>query len=114
MTAASAQLEAVRTLLDDPDARIRVLARAVLAPPSAPAVVRIGIADLEARLGVDRSTVWRMCRAGAFPAPSYVGTRRVWEVAEVEAWEAEQRAVPHKPVVRGIAARRAKGARRTP
>ena len=55
-------------------------------------VVRIGIADLSRRLGVDRSTIWRWYRAGRFPAPHYLGERRMWIIADVEAWERERMA----------------------
>jgi len=53
-------------------------------------VVRLGIRDLEARLGADRSTIWRWYRAGKFPEPHYIGDRRVWLLSDVEAWEAAQ------------------------
>ncbi len=59
-----------------------------------PAVVRLGVADLEARLGVDRSTVWRWYRAGKFPEPEYVSDRRTWRLDVVERWEAAQLARP--------------------
>lgn len=53
---------------------------------------RIGISALEERLATERSTIWRWYRAGRFPAPHYLGTRRCWWVHEVEAWEAERMA----------------------
>jgi predicted DNA-binding transcriptional regulator AlpA len=104
------ELEAVRALLADPDPKIAALARAVasLAAP-VPSVRRLGVAELETRIGLDRSTIYRKYEAGGFPRPSYYGTRRTWDLAEVEAWEAEQRAAPHKPQVRGIAARKTGG-----
>jgi predicted DNA-binding transcriptional regulator AlpA len=53
---------------------------------------RVGIAELEQRLGVDRSTIWRWYRAGKFPAPHFLGERRAWFLAEVEAWELQRMA----------------------
>jgi predicted DNA-binding transcriptional regulator AlpA len=50
-------------------------------------LARLGIADLETRLGVDRSTVARWIRSGEFPAPHYVGSKRAWFESEVLAWE---------------------------
>lgn len=55
-------------------------------------VVRIGVRELEARLGVDRSTIWRWYRASKFPAPHYLADRRVWLLSDVEAWEGQQMA----------------------
>ncbi len=57
-------------------------------------LVRLGIADVEHRLSVDRSTIWRWYRAGKFPAPHYIGDRRCWSLQEIEQWEAEQIARP--------------------
>lgn len=57
-------------------------------------VVRIGVAALEARLGVDRSTIWRWYRAGKFPEPEYIADRRTWRLDIVEGWEAQQLARP--------------------
>jgi predicted DNA-binding transcriptional regulator AlpA len=57
-------------------------------------VRRIGIAELETRLGVERTTIWRWYRAGSFPPPHYLGTRRAWFVHEVEAWEQKRMARP--------------------
>lgn len=53
---------------------------------------RIGISELEARTGVERSTLYRWYKAGKLPAPHYLGERRVWFVAEIEAWEARRMA----------------------
>jgi predicted DNA-binding transcriptional regulator AlpA len=52
-------------------------------------VQRVGIRQLSARLGVDRSTIWRWYRAGRFPVPHYLGERRAWLLSDVEAWERE-------------------------
>ncbi len=54
---------------------------------------RIGIGDLRCRLGdPDPCTIWRWYRAGKFPAPHYLGSRRFWFLNEIEAWEREQMA----------------------
>lgn len=63
-------------------------------PYTTPIVVRLGVADLEARLGIDRSTLWRWYRAGKFPEPEYVSDRRTWRLDVVEGWEREQLARP--------------------
>jgi predicted DNA-binding transcriptional regulator AlpA len=55
---------------------------------------RLGIAELEARLGVNRATVYRWYRAGTFPKPHYIGSRRAWWLHEVSAWEVDQVARP--------------------
>ena len=62
--------------------------------PTKVAVTRIGIAQLAARLGVDRSTIWRWYQAGTFPRPHYLGERRAWLLSDVEAWERERMARP--------------------
>jgi predicted DNA-binding transcriptional regulator AlpA len=53
-------------------------------------VVRLGIAQVERRVGLERSTISRRCRAGAFPRPLYLGTRRFWTEQQIAGWEAEQ------------------------
>lgn len=58
--------------------------------------LRVGIAVLERRLDVDRSTIWRWYRAGKFPTPHYLGDRRLWFLAEVEAWELKQMSRPRE------------------
>ncbi len=69
---------------------------------------RGGIAAVEAWTGLDRSTVFRKCRAGVFPAPEYVGSRRVWLKRVVEEWIRDQQSNP-RPGARGIAAQKKKG-----
>jgi predicted DNA-binding transcriptional regulator AlpA len=49
---------------------------------------RIFIAALERYIGLSRSTVSRMCNAGTFPKPAYMGSRRSWLLRDVQAWEA--------------------------
>ena len=57
---------------------------------------RIGIAELERRLAVNRCTIWRWLKADrfGFPKPVYLGERRTWLESEIAAWEAEQAARP--------------------
>ena len=57
-------------------------------------LVRLGIADLEQRLNVDRSTIFRWYKTGRFPEPTYLDDRRVWPLDAVLAWEAERLARP--------------------
>lgn len=61
-------------------------------------VVRLGIAELERRLGVERSTIYRWYRAGKFPEPHFLMERRVWFLGEIEAWERQQMARPAKAI----------------
>ena len=51
---------------------------------------RFKIAELEARLGVSRQTVWRWYSNGDFPKPHYLGQHRLWFEHEIEQWEQEQ------------------------
>lgn len=62
--------------------------------PSSNGPRRIGIRELETRLGVNRATVYRWYRAGVFPKPHYIGDRRVWWLHEVMAWEESRVARP--------------------
>jgi predicted DNA-binding transcriptional regulator AlpA len=58
-------------------------------------LARLGVAELEQRLNVDRSTIWRWYKAGRFPVPHFlVDNRRAWFLHEVEAWERDQMARP--------------------
>ncbi len=65
-----------------------------MSAPSENGPRRIGIAELEQRLGIDRSTIWRWYRAGKFPEPEYLTDRRTWRLEVVEAWEQERLARP--------------------
>lgn len=50
-------------------------------------------AEVTALLGVNRSTLWRMVRAGKFPAAINISSNRVgWRRAEVEGWLAARKA----------------------
>ena len=39
-------------------------------------------------IGVGRTTVWRLRKAGMFPQPRMVGHRQVWLASEIAAWQA--------------------------
>jgi prophage regulatory protein len=43
--------------------------------------------DIALVTGLDRSTVWRLRRAGLFPAPLRLGVQAIgWRRADIEAW----------------------------
>ena len=47
--------------------------------------------EVESRVGLGRSTIYRAMRAGQFPEPIRVGPRAVrWPENEIEAWIAER------------------------
>ncbi len=48
----------------------------------------VDAARLEERYGCDRSAFPRWIAKRGFPAPRYLGHRRVWLLSEIEAWEA--------------------------
>jgi predicted DNA-binding transcriptional regulator AlpA len=82
--------------------RVAALEKQIATLTVRPSVLKI--ADLEARVGKDRSTIYRLICAGRFPQPRYYGSIRVWDRASVEAWETAQLATPHVRRARGIAA----------
>jgi predicted DNA-binding transcriptional regulator AlpA len=88
--------------------RVAALEKQIATLTARPTVLKI--ADLEARTGKHRTTIYRLVCAGTFPQPRYYGSIRVWDLASVEAWEAEQLAKSHVRRARGIAA--TKGAAR--
>jgi predicted DNA-binding transcriptional regulator AlpA len=48
--------------------------------------------EVEARVGISRTTAWRLQKIGAFPAPYVISPRRVgYRENEVEAWKASRR-----------------------
>ncbi len=53
---------------------------------------RVGIAELEKRIDVDRSTIAKWIRAGRFPPPHHIGRLRKWFASEIARWEMEQMA----------------------
>ena len=54
----------------------------------------IGIAEVERATDLHRTTIWRKCRTGAFPAPIYVGDLRKWPETAIAEWLALQAARP--------------------
>ena len=49
--------------------------------------------EVEERVGISRSAIYRLMRAGEFPAPTRVGLRAVrWRESDLEAWLASR---PH-------------------
>lgn len=57
-------------------------------------VERVGIAEIEKRIGRDRTTINRRIKNGTFPPGHFIGTRRAWFVSEIEAWERQEMARP--------------------
>jgi predicted DNA-binding transcriptional regulator AlpA len=58
---------------------------------------RLGISATEAVTGFNRCTIWRWCKAGRFPQPTYIGNRRTWLSSEIAAWIASQAERPKPP-----------------
>ena len=47
--------------------------------------------DVESLVGLSRSAIYRLMRAGQFPEPLKIGPRAVrWPASEIEAWLAER------------------------
>ena len=58
--------------------------------PAQPIYLDVG--QVAARLGVSTDTIWRWKREGRFPKARKFGARVTrWLLADIEAWEAEQR-----------------------
>ncbi len=53
-------------------------------------VRRGGIAEIGRRTGKHPTTIRRWIKDGKFPQPVWIGSRRAWDLAEVEAWIAAQ------------------------
>lgn len=52
-------------------------------------VVFINLAEVKRRTTLSTTTIWRLVRKGAFPAPiSLSPNRKAWSSAAVEKWEA--------------------------
>ena len=55
--------------------------------------------EVLALIGLSRSTLWRLERAGQFPSRLQVSTRAVrWNLAEVLEWIESRQRVNHKPM----------------
>jgi predicted DNA-binding transcriptional regulator AlpA len=57
---------------------------------------RVGIAAAERIVGLERTTIGRKVRAGAFPPPLYIGLRRSWLESELLAWVAAEGTRPRE------------------
>lgn len=82
------------------------------APPTGSELERIVTAEeLLERIPLDRSTIWRMCRDGRFPAPIQLTPSRIgWRWSAVLAWLDDREA---NPVEARLYYRRKKSARPT-
>jgi predicted DNA-binding transcriptional regulator AlpA len=47
---------------------------------------RCAIDEAEEISHLERTSIWRRCKAGTFPAPRYLGARRFWWRSELEQW----------------------------
>ena len=48
-------------------------------------------AEVESRVGLTKTSIYRMMRAGQFPEPLRISTRAVrWSASEIEAWLADR------------------------
>jgi prophage regulatory protein len=55
------------------------------------------IDDVMARLGVSRSTIWRLTQSGDFPRPVAISPgRKGWLKSQVDAWIASRLRVEHR------------------
>jgi prophage regulatory protein len=54
---------------------------------SSDASVLIRESELRGRIKLSHSTIWRLVRAGKFPAPTRISQRAIaWPLSEIEAW----------------------------
>ena len=54
----------------------------------------VSMGELINRLGLSRSTIYKMVEDGTFPAPIKIGARRIaWKVASVDDWLEEREAL---------------------
>lgn len=66
--------------------------------------VRLGTAQVIARLGITTRHLRRLVKAGRFPPGHYLGERRRWWLSEVQTWEAANTsAEPPRALYRSIA-----------
>ena len=57
-------------------------------------VERVGIREIEKRLGRDRTTINRNIKNGTFPAGHFIGARRAWFLNEIVEWERAEMSRP--------------------
>lgn len=56
----------------------------------------IRLPSVSTRVGLSRATIYRLLKAGAFPAPVRIGARSVaWRASDIDAW------VNSRPVLGG-------------
>jgi len=67
------------------------------AQPAESRVQLVGIAKLEDLLDTSRTTIWRLLRAGEFPEPLFIGSRRAWRLTDIETWIEARASQPPKP-----------------
>lgn len=60
------------------------------------AVVRLLISEVERRVRLNRTTLWRKYTASppTFPTPHFIGTRRCWFETDIAEWERKEMARP--------------------
>ena len=47
--------------------------------------------EVQSRVGLSRSAIYRLMRCGQFPAPLQIGPRAVrWPLSEIESWLSER------------------------
>jgi prophage regulatory protein len=57
----------------------------------------LNFAELKAIVGLSRVTVWRLVRAGKFPAPIEISPgRRAWDISDVRSWLAARKPAADK------------------
>ncbi len=52
---------------------------------------RGSVSKAAAITGLHPKTISRRVKAGTFPSPTWIGSRRCWDLDEVERWVASQR-----------------------
>ena len=46
------------------------------------------VKDVERELGISRTTIWRLVKAGAFPPPLRITSKAIaWRRSDIEAWQ---------------------------
>ena len=46
------------------------------------------VKDVERELGISRTTIWRLVKAGAFPTPLRITSKAIaWRRSDIEAWQ---------------------------
>jgi predicted DNA-binding transcriptional regulator AlpA len=100
----AALLDAVRALESDPDPKWSLVARAIVAVLRQPEPDEALGSKATAKLvGMSVATIDRRVNDGTFPAPLYIGPRKVWRRSIVEAWLEEQARKPHPSRRQGVA-----------